>query len=89
MFFGTPVYELPAGEVVFGLRLPSVPPANGDTAITVPAAMENRLDLISALQLQADAAFWAIADASGMIDPFLAVTTGAQLRIPNPSRLPN
>ena len=74
--------------MVFGLRLPSILASNTDKAFTVDGPREDRLDLIAAQFVQADAAWWAIADASNVIDPLLQVTTGTQLRIPMSNRLP-
>lgn len=88
MFGRTPAYRLPDGEVVFGLRLAEVVPAPTDKELVVNQATANRLDLISAVTLQQDMNWWAIADASNLADPLL-LEPGTKLRIPSPGRLPS
>ncbi len=88
MFVDTPIHRLDDGTVVFGLRQPVVLPATGDQTLRVTADAENRLDLISARTLGDPAAWWAIADCSGLIDPLAGVTTGLNLRVPAAARLP-
>jgi len=81
----TPVYGLPEGAV-FGLRRVQILPANNDKLYTVTAKNENRLDAVSALFYGVPDFWWAIADASKIIDA-QKVPVGTVLRIPAKSKL--
>jgi hypothetical protein len=89
MFVRTPVYTLPDQTLVFGLRLPALQPANTDQSVVVDAAAENRLDLVAARHYGRSDAWWALADASGLVDPLAGVPAGTLLRAPAATRLPS
>ncbi len=82
MFANTPVCVQADGVVVFGLRLPSVLPSNGDVATPVGEVQQNRLDLISQTLYGRPDAWWVIADCSNIIDPFAEILEGLTLRAP-------
>lgn len=87
MFSKTPVYEV--GEnVVLGLQQPVVLPAVGDQIFTVNLPLENRLDLISYQFYGTPNLWWAIAQVNNLVDPFMDIPVGTQLRIPRRNRLP-
>lgn len=87
MFSKTPVYDV-GGTVVFGLQQPVVLPAVGDQIFTVSLPTENRLDLISHRFYGTPQLWWAIAQVNNLVDVFLDIPVGTQLRIPRRSRLP-
>jgi hypothetical protein len=88
-YIKTPVYKLGDGTVVFGLQRPGVFQAPTDRLVTVSAAVENRLDVLSYQLYGTPDYWWAIAQDSLLVDPLMEVPEGTQLRIPLKSRLPS
>jgi hypothetical protein len=82
----TPVYASKAGPV-FGLRLRQLSPANDDQQFVIPATRANRLDLVSNDFYGTPDYWWAIADASSLVDA-QSVPAGTTLRIPSKRRIP-
>lgn len=87
MFSKTPVYDV-SGNVVFGLQQPVILPAAGDEIFTVTLPIENRLDKVSYKFYGTPRLWWAIAQVNNLVDPFLDLPVGTQLRIPKRARLP-
>lgn len=87
MFSKTPVYDV-NGVIVFGLQQPVVLPAASDQIFTVVQGVENRLDKIAFRFYGTAKLWWAIAQVNNLVDPFMDVPTGTQLRIPDRARLP-
>jgi nucleoid-associated protein YgaU len=87
MFAKTPIYSV-NGVIVPGLMQPVILPATGDSIYTVTLPAANRLDKISNFFYNTPLLWWAIAQVNNLVDPFLDIPVGTQLRIPQRSRLP-
>ena len=87
MFTSTPVYDLGAGLVVFGLMQPPVVPDASDDLYVVPAAGVPRLDLLADNFYGTPALWWVIASVNNIIDPLISVPQGTSIRVPTKQRL--
>ena len=87
MFTSTPVYDLGAGLIVFGLMQPSVVPDATDELWTVPSAGVSRLDLVANSFYGTPALWWVIASVNNIIDPLVSVPQGTSIRVPTKDRL--
>ena len=87
MFTSTPVYDLGAGLIVFGLMQPSVVADPSDEIWAVPPSGVYRLDLIANQFYGTPALWWVIASVNNIIDPLLSVPRGTRLAIPTKTRL--
>ena len=87
MFTSTPVYDLGAGNIVFGLMQPAVVPDNTDELWTMPSAGVPRLDLLANDFYGTPQLWWVLAVVNDMLDPLVAVPTGTKIRVPTKQRL--
>lgn len=88
-YVSTPVYRLTDGTVVFGLQRPVTLADPSDRTFTVPAQFANRLDLISNELYGLPDFWWAVAEASALVDPLMEADEGVTLRSPLKTRLPS
>ena len=80
MFQQTPVYANPSdGNLVFGLRIQSVP-QTGDRLAKVNMATAGRPDTISAFYQGTPALWWLLADLTQLVDPLLDFQSNTQVR---------
>ena len=87
MFTSTPVYDLGAGLIVFGLMQPPVVPDDTDELWTVPPAGVARLDRIADNFYGTPALWWVIASVNNILDPLVGVPQGTAIRVPTRERL--
>lgn len=87
MFTHTPVYNLGADTVVFGLMQPSVVPDNTDELWVVPPAGVPRLDLLANDFYGTPQLWWVLASVNNMLDPLVGVPAGTGIRVPTKTRL--
>lgn len=87
MFSTTPVYDLGADGIVFGLMHPSVVPDDTDQLWIVPPAGVPRLDLLSNDFYGVPNLWWVLASVNNIIDPLISVPEGTAIRVPTKERL--
>ena len=87
MFTSTPVYDLGAGNIVFGLMQQVVVQDASDELWTVPMAGVARLDLIANEFYGTPALWWVIASVNNILDPMVGVPQGTSIRVPTKERL--
>ena len=86
-YTNTPIYDLGAGLIVFGLMQPVLVADPTDQLWTVPPAGVNRLDLLSNDFYSTPALWWVLASVNNMLDPLVGVPAGTQIRVPTKTRL--
>lgn len=86
MLVSTPLYRVD-NTIVTGLVVPPIVADPTDILYRVTLAGERRLDLISHLHYGTPALWWVIAFVNNLVDPIAGVVSGADLRIPTPSRV--
>lgn len=87
MFVKTPIYDLGADTIVFGLMQPAVVPSNTDQIWVVPEAGVPRLDLLSNDFYSTPELWWVLASVNNIIDPLTSVPQGTGIRVPTKERL--
>ena len=87
MFTSTPVYDLGAGLIVFGLMQPAVVPNDTDQLWTMPAAGVPRLDLLANDFYGTPALWWVLASVNNILDPLTSIPQGTPFRVPTKTRL--
>ena len=87
MFTATPVYNLGADTVVFGLMQPSVVADDTDELWVVPPAGVPRLDLLANDFYGTPALWWVLSSVNNILDPLVSVPAGTGIRVPTKTRL--
>jgi len=87
MFVKTPIYNLGADSVVFGLMHPAVVAADSDELWVVPSAGVPRLDLLANDFYGTPQLWWVLASVNNILDPLVSVPEGTSIRVPTKERL--
>jgi len=87
MFAKTPIYDLGADAIVFGLMQPAIVPNDTDELWVVPSAGVPRLDLLANDFYGTPQLWWVLASVNNILDPLVSVPEGTGIRVPTKERL--